>query len=216
MNKLQAAETMIESYEGTLSHIGERLGVTPGDVPALLERIEALIGQEAELEALRLKQVENEWPEQSVIAEERDAALLKLGKLQQTAAEQYAALTGRAERAESRLGSVEDQNHSLRTWIRELRDTQEDRGQEPADPLYSMLLERIESLMQADPAPDSAEGVRLVALADLCEAYEKRKGSWPTAVETSALKSDGRCAALTTDDGSRCSQHDGHAGEHTV
>lgn len=70
--------------------------------------------------------------------------------------------------------SVEEQNRFLRAWIRELRDTQEDRGQAPADPLYSMLLERIDQLMKADPAADSPDGVRLVTLAELCEAYEKR------------------------------------------
>ena len=74
----------------------------------------------------------------------------------------------------SKLGSATEQNRSLRAWIRELRDTQEERGQVPADPLYSMLMERIDPLVKADPAPDSADGIRLVALAELCEAYEKR------------------------------------------
>lgn len=41
--------------------------------------------------------------------------------------------------------------------------------------LHSMLLERIDSLAKLDPVPDSAEGVRLLTLAELCEAYEKRR-----------------------------------------
>ena len=81
----------------------------------------------------------------------------------------------RIKELESRLGSATEQNRSLRAWIRELRDTQEERGQVPADPLYSMLMERIDPLVQADPAPDSADGIRLVVLAELCEAYE---GVW--------------------------------------
>lgn len=83
-----------------------------------------------------------------------------------------------------RPSKSEEQNRYLRKWIAELRDTQEERGHEPADPLYSMLIERIEPLVAADPVPDSADGVRLVVLTELCEAYEKRKGSWPSAVET--------------------------------
>ena len=75
---------------------------------------------------------------------------------------------------ESRPGRTEEQNRSLRAWIRELRDTQEERGQDAADPLYSMLLDRINPLVEADPAADSADGIRLVALTELCEAYEKR------------------------------------------
>src|SRR5690606_26104091 len=44
------------------------------------------------------------------------------------------------------------------------------------DPLYGMLLDRITELATADPAADSPEGAQLTALAELCEAYEKRRG----------------------------------------
>lgn len=94
------------------------------------------------------------------------------------------ALDARAFEAERRLGATVEQNRSLRAWIRELRDTQEQRGLEAADPLYSMLLERIDPLIKADPAPESIDGARLLELVGLCEAYEKRKGEWPAVVET--------------------------------
>lgn len=82
-----------------------------------------------------------------------------------------------------RLNATVEQNRFLRNWIRQLRDTQEERGEEPADRLYSMLLERIEPLMNADPATDSIDGARLLELVALCEAYEKRNGEWPAVVE---------------------------------
>lgn len=55
---------------------------------------------------------------------------------------------------ESRLDAAEKENAFSRKWIRELR-------------------ERIEGLMSGDPPAESADGIRLIALADVCEAYEK-------------------------------------------
>ena len=54
---------------------------------------------------------------------------------------------------------------------------------EVATNVVNMLMERIEPLVKADPEPESAEGVRLLALTELCEAYEKRRGAWPAGVE---------------------------------
>jgi len=76
--------------------------------------------------------------------------------------------------AMSRLEKTENQNRFLRSWIRELREDGADAVS--VDPLYGMLLDRITELATADPAADSPEGAQLTALADLCEAYEQRRG----------------------------------------
>jgi len=56
--------------------------------------------------------------------------------------------------AQDRLDASEKENAFSRKWIRELR-------------------ERIDGLMRGDPPAESADGIRLIALADVCEAYEK-------------------------------------------
>lgn len=82
---------------------------------------------------------------------------------------------------ERRLGKTENQNRFLRYWIRELR---EDGADAVVDPLYGMLRDRITELAKEDPAADSPEGARLTALADLCEAYEKRRGESAVGIVT--------------------------------
>ena len=88
-----------------------------------------------------------------------------------------------------RLEKTENQNRFLRSWIRELREDGADAVS--VDPLYGMLLDRITELATADPAADSPEGIRLTALAGLCEAYEQRRGE--SAREPTEPDEDGHC-----------------------
>ena len=95
--------------------------------------------------------------------------------------------------AERRLGETENQNRFLRSWIRELREDGADAVS--VDLLYGMLLDRITELATADPAADSPEGAQLTALADLCEAYEQRRGESAVgiAVEKQLPAGEERC-----------------------
>lgn len=161
----------------------------------------------AEFKAQSLKLGEREKEIQGWIARsaEQSSRLDSAEKRKHEQQVLISAYVDETEKLRSRLGSVTDQNRYLRKWIAELRDTQEERGHEPADPLYSMLIERIEPLMKADPAPESIDGARLLELVGLCEAYEKRKGEWPAAVEKPPCEcpQEGVCLGMVNE-GQRC------------